>query len=211
MTRPYFFVFDGVDGAGKTTQISRFRTWLESQGHATHVCRDPGTSELGERIRALLLQSTDVPIGNRAEMLLYMAARAQLVEEVIRPALEQGRTVISDRYLLANVVYQGHAGDLTPEIVWQVGQVATGGLQPSLTFVLDLDPATAADRRQGPADRLEQRGIGYFQRVRRGFLAESQRAEAAIAVIDASRDVDAVERAVRDAAQRVMTPLPEPN
>ena len=89
MTQPYFFVFDGVDGAGKTTQIRRFKAWLEAQGQTVEICRDPGSSELGERIRELLLQSTDVPIGNRAEMLLYMAARAQLVDQIIRPALEQ--------------------------------------------------------------------------------------------------------------------------
>ncbi len=200
MTQPHFFVFDGVDGAGKTTQIRRFQTWLEANGQAVEVCRDPGTSELGETIRELLLQSTSIAIDNRAEMLLYMAARAQLVDQVIRPAIAAGRSVISDRYLLANVVYQGHAGGMSPETVWQVGKVATGGLEPTLTLVLDLDPEQAALRRLAPPDRLERRGEEYFRRVRAGFLDEAQRRPESISVIDASGDPDAVEQAVQRAA-----------
>ena len=207
MTQPFFFVFDGVDGAGKSTQMLRLKSWLEAQGQTVVTCRDPGTSELGEAIRGLLLRSTNVPICNRAEMLLYMAARAQLVSQLIQPALSRGETVISDRYLLANVVYQGHAGGLAPETVWQVGDVATAGVRPTLTFVLDLDPHVAAQRRQGPPDRLEQRGGAYFERVRAGFLSEAERDAESIAVIDASQHPDLVERAVQEAARRVAPQL----
>jgi dTMP kinase len=206
MSSPYFLVFDGVDGAGKSTQIGRLRVFLEDQGERVEVCRDPGSSELGERIRDLLLQSTNVPISLEAEMLLYMAARAQLVDQLVRPALARGTSVISDRYLLANVVYQGHAGGLEPELLWQVGQVATGGLQPTLTLVLDLDPAVAAQRRQAPPDRLEQRGPEYFERVRAGYLFESRQRPDTIVVIDASKDPDAVQQAVQQAVRRVMAP-----
>lgn len=202
MTKPQFFVFDGVDGAGKSTQIERFRTWLESRGHDVTLCRDPGTTELGEKIRALLLQSTDIAIGFRAEMLLYMAARAQLVEQMIRPALQAGKTVISDRFLLANVVYQGHAGGLDISTLWDVGRVATQGVKPNLTIVLDLDPEVAAQRRQSAPDRLERRGLDYFRRVRAGFLKEASGAPDEIAVIDASRSADDVELAIQEAVER---------
>jgi dTMP kinase len=106
-----FFSFDGIDGVGKSTQLRLFCEWLADQGLAPVVCRDPGSTPLGEQIRRVLLESKEsTPIGPRSEMLLYMAARAQLVDEVIRPALEAGRTVVSDRFLLANIVYQGYAG-----------------------------------------------------------------------------------------------------
>ena len=105
-----FFSFDGVDGAGKSTQIRLLADWLRARGREVITCRDPGTTSLGEKLRGLLLEHHDTPIHRRAEMLLYMAARAQLVEEVIRPALQAGRDVLSDRFLLANVVYQAHAG-----------------------------------------------------------------------------------------------------
>ena len=106
-----FFSFDGLDGVGKSTQMRLFCQWLEEQGRNVVVCRDPGSTPLGERVRALLLDSDDAtPIGLRSEMLLYMAARAQLVDDIIRPALATGKDVVSDRFLLANIVYQGYAG-----------------------------------------------------------------------------------------------------
>src|SRR5262245_46414963 len=108
-----FFSFDGIDGAGKSTQVRLFVEALRARGHEVVECRDPGSTPLGERVRELLLKSgADTPIDPRSEMLLYMAARAQLVDEVIRPALKAGKVVVSDRFLLANVAYQGHAGGL---------------------------------------------------------------------------------------------------
>ncbi|MCP4812538.1 MAG: dTMP kinase, partial [Planctomycetaceae bacterium] len=104
-----FISFDGVDGVGKSTQAAQFVEWLQEQGHQVLRCRDPGSTELGERLRTLVLKDTKISIAAGSEMLLYMAARAQLVSEVIQPALASGKVVVSDRFLLANVVYQGHA------------------------------------------------------------------------------------------------------
>ena len=138
----FFLVLDGPDGGGKTTQAARLADWLRERGFDVVACRDPGGTELGNRLRSILLDRHAVPISIRAEMLLYMASRAQMVEEVIRPALEAGHVVVCDRFLLATIVYQGHAGGLDPSEIAAVGKAATGGLFPDLTIVLDVDPAT---------------------------------------------------------------------
>lgn len=195
-----FFSFDGVDGVGKSTQVSLFCDWLREQGHEFVVCRDPGSTELGESVREILLGNHQTPIHGRAEMLLYMAARAQLVEEVIRPALDAGKTVVSDRFLLANVVYQGHAGGLPVDDLWQVGYVTVDGIMPSFTFLLDLDPAIAQQRIQGEFDRMESRGIEFLTKVRDGFLAEAARQPQSTAVVDAGQSIEQVQQAIRAAA-----------
>ncbi|MEM6799211.1 MAG: dTMP kinase, partial [Planctomycetota bacterium] len=136
-----FISFDGVDGVGKSTQLTELADWLRELGHDVVTCRDPGSTPLGERVRDILLASgEETPIGGRAEMLLYMAARAQLVEQVIRPAIDAKKVVVSDRFLLSNVVYQGHAGGLPVDQLWEVGRVATGGVEPDCTLLLDMDP-----------------------------------------------------------------------
>ncbi|HEX3870317.1 MAG TPA: dTMP kinase [Pirellulales bacterium] len=187
-----FLSFDGVDGAGKSTQLDLFCAWLGSKGRDVVRCRDPGTTSLGEAIRKLLLDRQSLTIASRAEMLLYMAARAQLVDEIIRPALDAGSAVVSDRYLLANVVYQGHALGLPTETVWEVGRVATSDLRPDLTIVLDLAPEAAAERMKRTLDHMEQRGIAYQAAVRAGFLHEASLNPDEIAIVNAARSVDAV-------------------
>lgn len=197
MSRGLFLSLDGVDGAGKSTQIERLARWLGERSHEVVTCRDPGGTELGEQIRGILLDGPSHAISRRAEMLLYMASRAQLVDEVIEPALAAGKTVISDRFLLANVVYQGYGGELDVEALWQVGAVATGGLMPDLTIVLDLDPAAAQARRTAPPDRLEREPDDFHRRVREGFLTEAKRRPDAIRVVDATASPDEVELHIR--------------
>jgi len=207
--RILFFSFDGIDGAGKSTQLALFHQWLRQQGHDVVVCRDPGTTQLGEAVREILLSAT-YRIDYRAEMLLYMACRAQLVQEVIRPALATGKTVISDRFVLANVVYQGCAGDVAAEEIWCVGKIATQALLPNLTFVLDLDPAEAARRLPERRDRMEQRGADYFTDVRRGFLQEAARFPDSNVVINAALDIDEIQRQIQQAALQVFEPETRP-
>ncbi|MEM6330620.1 MAG: dTMP kinase [Planctomycetota bacterium] len=199
-----FFSFDGVDGVGKSTQLEHFCQWLRGRGREVTVCRDPGSTPLGERVREILLASGDeTPIGGRAEMLLYMAARAQLVDQVIRPALAAGRTVVSDRFLLANLVYQGHAGGLPVGDVAAVGEVAIAGVRPACTFLLDMDPRAADKRITRDRDRMEQRGDAYRQKLREGFLSRAA-ADPAVHVVDADQSVEAVQAAIRQIAGRVM-------
>jgi dTMP kinase len=165
-----FLVLDGPDGAGKTTQANRLAGWLRELGHDVVTCRDPGGTALGDRLRTLLFDRDSVPISIRSEMLLFMASRAQLVEDVIAPALKAGGIVVSDRYLLANIVYQGSAGGLQEEEIALVGMVATSGVLPNMTFVLDIDPSAAQSRIGSGRDRIEDRPLFYRERVRAGYL-----------------------------------------
>lgn len=209
-----FLTLDGPDGGGKTTQAAQLAAWFRARGREVVTCRDPGGTSLGERLRAILLDRGTVNLALRAEMLLYMAGRAQLVEELIRPALQAGRVVVSDRFLLSNIVYQGYAGGLSVDEVARVGMAATGGLLPDLTLVLDVPPSEARSR-VGPArDRIEDRSEAYHARVRQGFLEAARAAEqgqgecsyypAPIALIDASADSEAVFSRIRSEVERVV-------
>ncbi|MBX6315282.1 MAG: dTMP kinase, partial [Isosphaeraceae bacterium] len=189
---------------GKTTQAARLAPWLRRRGLAVEMCREPGGTPLGERLRALLLDRSALSIGLRAEMLLYMASRAQLVEDVIRPALDAGRVVVSDRYLLSSVVYQGYAGGLPVEEVWQVGAAATGGLLPDLTLLLDVPPEVARARIGAARDRIEDRPEAFQRLVREGFLALAKQYPAPIVVIDGSADPEAVAERLQSEVSRVL-------
>ncbi len=198
-----FFSFDGLDGVGKSTQSKLFGEWLRDRGDDVLFCRDPGSTPLGEVVRKILLDRNGVPFGRRAEMFLYMAARAQLVDEVIVPALAEGKTVVSDRYLLANVVYQGHAGGLEVDALWHVGAVAVNGVRPDLTFVLDMPVERANRRLKRELDRMESQGDEFRSRLRTGFLAEAAR-RPEIVVIDADRPINVIQAEIRERAAKVV-------
>src|SRR5262249_4950938 len=152
------------------TQCRLLAGWLRGRGLDPVVCADPGSSVVGKTIRGLLLEHRPaLGMSLTCEALLFMASRAQLVADWIQPGLDAGRPVISDRFLLANVVYQGHAGGLDPDRLWDIGRFATGGLEPDLTVVLDLPPELALARRDRPPDRVESRDAAYQARVREGF------------------------------------------
>jgi len=169
-----FFVFEGIDGCGKSTQVQACseRLGTESIEHVT--CRDPGSTRLGDRIRGLLLNHDDVPIGAVSEMLLFMVARAQLISEVICPAIKQGQVVLCDRFLLSTIAYQGFGHQQPLDRIHQVGQIATGGLKPDATFVFDIPLEVSRQRVGNVRDRLESRKAPYFERVRQGFLKEAE-------------------------------------
>ena len=199
-----FFVFEGPDGGGKTTQAARLVAWLTSIGREVVACRDPGGTALGDRLREVLLQRSSFEPGLMAEMLLYMASRAQLIEQVIRPALGRGAVVVGDRYLLSNVVYQGVAGGLDTAEVWAVGRAATGGLMPDLTIVLDVPPEVAIDRTGPGRDRIEDRGLEYRAKVRDGFVEQAASYPAPIVVIDGTSAPDLVAEQVQTEVRRAL-------
>lgn len=203
MARVPFFSLDGLDGSGKSTQCRLLAGWLRARGFAVTECADPGGTAVGEVIRDLLLdRRREMTV--TCEALLFMASRAQLTAEVIRPALDAGRAVVADRFLLANVVYQGHAGELDPNQLWEIGRLATGGLKPDLTLVLDLPVELALARRSGPGDRFESRNAQYHARVREGFLAEVRRRPDRIRIVDASQPVEAVHERICQEVSRVV-------
>ncbi len=193
---PPFISLDGLDGAGKSTQCRLLADWLRQRGLEVVSCADPGGTEIGDVLRRLLLEHRG-HMTVECEALLFMASRAQLVAEVIRPALAAGKAVVCDRFLLANVVYQGHAGGLDPDKLWEMGRLATAGLEPDLTFVLDLPIEVALTRRKTQADRMEQRDVAYFAKVRTGFLKEAVRSPERIRVIDVTQPVDQIQAAIR--------------
>lgn len=203
MSRGLFLSLDGPDGAGKSTQCRLLAAWLRERGWSVVLCRDPGGTPTGERIRDLLLDH-DCAMSVICEAFLYMASRAQLVEEVIRPALAEGQIVVSDRFLLANVVYQGHAGGLAPEKLWELGRMAVGSCLPDLTLVLDVEPEVSLARKPGPKDRMECRGAEFAWKVRQGFLAEARRDPERIRVLPATGGIEDVARLVRDEVARVL-------
>ncbi len=204
MARAPFISLDGLDGCGKSTQVRLLAEWLRRRGLAVTECADPGGTAVGDVIREMLLGQRHA-MTVACEAFLFMASRAQLTADVIRPALDAGRTVIADRFLLANVVYQGHAGGLPPEQLWEVGRLATGGLEPDLTILLDLPVEDAAGRLKRPADRLESRDAAYHARVRTGFLAEAHRRPDVIRVVDARAPAEAVHAEIC----RMVAPLVE--
>ena len=193
-----FYVIDGPDGSGKTTQVARLAAAFRQRGEVVVVLREPGATPAGEAIRDLLLDpETDVtPV---AEMLLYQAARAHLVEAVVRPALESGQVVILDRYWYSTVAYQGYGLGLDPDEIRRVSKTATGGLEPDHAFFLDLDPDVAFSRLDGQRDRIEGRPLEYHRRVREGFQKEAERLGGACTLIDAAKTPDEVAEAIAEA------------
>lgn len=198
-----FISIDGLDGAGKSTQIQRLVRWLEAEGLDVITLRDPGSTPFGETLRELLLSHHQMPICVEAEMLVYMAARAQLVRERIQPALAEGQAVVCDRFLLANVVYQGYAGGMDPDAIWEVGRIAVGDCLPELTFFLDLEVDVAMRRLPQVKDRLESRSAEYFHAVRQGFLREAERGQLPIEVLDASQPVEQIAIQIQTRVQQV--------
>jgi len=204
MPQPAFISLDGLDGTGKSTQCRMLVDWLGEQRLPVTACADPGSTAIGEELRKLLLFGRQHRIATITEAMLFMASRAQLVEEVIRPALERGEVVVSDRFLLANVVYQGHAGGMKPDDLWSVGAVVTGGVEPDLTLVFDAPLEVTFARRNREADRLEERDREFHQSVRTGFLYEAGRRPDKHRIIDATPDLEAVQRALRREVSRLL-------
>lgn len=182
---------DGLDGSGKSTQCHLLAKHFRALGKSTCLCQDPGTTELGRALRQILLHYPE-DLCRMSEANLFMAARAQMISEVILPAMERNETVICDRFVLATIAYQGYGSGLDIEGLREATRFAAGGLLPDLSIVLDL-PVTSARARLGAhPDRLERRSLEFHQKVRDGFLEEAKRDRDRICVIDADTSTDEV-------------------
>jgi len=185
MTPGYLISFEGIDGAGKTTQINSLHSELVSRGYRTVTLREPGGTDISEKIRALLLDARN-RIDPVAEALLYAAARAQLVHEMVKPLLAQGTIILADRFIDSTIAYQGYGRGLNIEDLSRLNDIATGGLEPDLTILLDISEVVANERRRGLLpDRLEKEGLEFQRRVRQGYLKLS-REKPRFAVVDGS-------------------------
>lgn len=196
--RGLFISFEGIDGVGKTTQVERLRAYLESQGREVVVTREPGGTALGKAIRKMLLHgvadddSSPVDIAARTEALLFAADRAQHVSEVIRPAVERGAVVITDRYMDSSLAYQAGGRELTLEEIRSLSMWATGGLLPERTYLLDLDPEQSHARLQHGEDRMESAGSDFQNRTRTAFLDLAKAEPGRFRVIDAGESIENV-------------------
>ncbi|MBC7782857.1 MAG: dTMP kinase [Burkholderiales bacterium] len=209
---PRFIVFDGNEGCGKSTQARLLQQHLQQSGIASILVRDPGTTRIGELIRAILLNPDHDEMGMRCEMLLYMAARAQMMKEVIQPALDAGKWVISDRFASSTLAYQLGGDGLTAEQIRQTADIAIAGRWPDLTLILDLPVHTSQSRvtakflhktntlfgveTQEVKDRIEKRNRDYHERVRQNFLEQARAFPDRYRVIDADRPAEAVQKDV---------------
>jgi dTMP kinase len=190
-----FVTFEGVDGSGKSTQARLLADWLRSEGREVVLTREPGGTSVGERIRELLLHGEGM--APWAEAALFAAARAQLVDEVIRPALARGADVVSDRYLDSSLAYQGVARGLGVERVLELNLLATSGLLPDRTFLLALPPEDAEARRGDRPDRIEREGSAFAEDVDRAYREIASVFSKRVAVVDAGRNPEDIAETVR--------------
>ena len=194
-----FITFEGGEGCGKSTQVRRLKEALEAEGHEVLLTREPGGTRLSELIRGLLKDAREDPPGDRAELLLFLAARAQLVRNVIRPALDAGTWVVSDRFSDSTFAYQGYGRGLPLDVLRLANDFACEGLRPDLTVLLDVDTETSRARLRKreaatntTADRIEQAGDAFHARLRQGFLEMAAQEPNRIVTIEASGTPDEV-------------------
>ena len=192
--RGRFITIEGGEGAGKSTMMSRVANWLESTGHRVVRTREPGGTDLAEKLREILLDRNNISLSDRAELLLVFAARAQHLDELIRPALARGDWVLCDRFTDATWAYQGGGRGLPRDEIASLETLVHGDLQPDLTLLLDLPVELGMKRaaRRSQADRFEQESALFFKQVRDAYLERAEAAPERFAVIDASRNMDEV-------------------
>jgi len=196
-----FIVIDGPDGCGKTTHAKLLAEWLGKQSVPTVSFRDPGGTAIGEKIRQILLSREHSTMSTAAEVLLYMAARAQLWQEKIAPALKENKCVVLDRWLSSTCAYQGYAGGFGMRNVINIAETCLERPWPDLTIILDVDLETAAKRLKRSRDRMEQKGDDYHEKVRQGFWKLANKRKD-FALIDATGDIETVHEKVVEVAKR---------
>lgn len=194
-----FISFEGPDGSGKTTQIKRFAEFLENRGYSVIMTREPGGTRISEKIRSIILDPDNAEMDGMTEALLYAAARAQHVAQLIRPSLEEGKIVLTDRFMDSSIAYQGYGRDLGDKIRI-INEYAVGDTHPDLTFFLDIDPLDGLKRAKNrdELDRLEQESLDFHKAVYEGYLKLSEIYKDRYVHIDASKSVDDIFKDITD-------------
>ena len=202
MARGRFITFEGIEGVGKTTQFKRLGAWLQARKCPLVVTREPGGTALGERLRELLLAPSGPPMASLTELLLMFAARAEHLSQIIRPNLDRGNWVLSDRFIDASYAYQGGGRQILPATVAILEQLVLAGLTPDMTILLDAPPAIGLQRaaaRRGAPDRFEQERVDFYLRVRQAYLARAEAEPARVVVFDAAASEEQVAAAIAHA------------
>jgi len=192
-----FITFEGSEGSGKSTQAALVLEYLKSKKLPVMLLREPGGVKISEAIRKLLLDVDNTGMGNECETLLYMAARAQMVKEVLVPQLTSGKIILCDRFLDSTIAYQGYGNGINVKTIEQLGGFVAGGLTPDLTILFDIEPQKGLARTNIKKDRIESRPLEYHHRVREGYLALSQRYPQRIKVIQVDADKDEIFKRVK--------------
>jgi len=204
--RDIFITFEGGEGAGKTTQIQLLYDYLSAKGLAVAAVRDPGGTAIAEQIRSMVKSNANEDIYVRTEALLYLAARCEMVEKLIRPHLSAGRIVLCDRFADSTIAYQGFANGLNLEDLERIGRFATGDLTPKLTFYLKIDPEAGLARKtaQQDLDRVENKGLGYHKKVQEGFDSLAEQNQERIVTIDATLTAHEIHKIIIDHTNEVL-------
>ena len=198
-----FITFEGPEGSGKSTHSRLLCDFLRRKGFKVLHTREPGGTKVSEKIRKVLLDPKNKDMGVVSEMLLYMAARAQIVEERILPALKKGKIVVCDRFADATLVYQGYAGGLDVKIIKDTGRLVTKGLSPSITFLLDIDAKKGLLRSGRVRDRMERKALSYHKKVRKGYLTIARKEPLRIKVLSATGAIEETQEKIRNAVLRL--------
>jgi len=195
--RGKLIVFEGLDFTGKSTQVDRLAARLRGAGLPVTTTREPGGTPLGEAVREVILSNENTELVPLSELLLFMTCRAQLSATVIEPALVARQVVVSSRFRLSSLAYQGYGRGIDLDLIRRLNEAATAGREPDITLLIDLDPRAALRRKRGDGDRIEGEDLSFYQRVRQGYLALTQ-GDPKVHRIDGSRSVDAIAATVAD-------------
>ena len=202
MKNGLFITFEGGDGCGKTTQIELLNKYLKNKGFDTLLTREPGAKGLGVKLREILL-NYDGEVSPQCESFLFLADRAQHIDCIIKPALKEGKIILCDRHTDSTVAYQGYGRGLDIEEIKTLNNIATGGLKPDLTIVLDVDVETSMQRVGKEKDRMESAGIEFFERVRNGFLKIAEQEPKRVKVISSSDTVENIHKQIVDLVEKL--------
>lgn len=204
MKKGYFISFEGIDGSGKSTQINRLADFLSGQGYEVVLTREPGGTEIGEKIRSIILDPQNTAMADMTEAFLYAASRAQHVREVIMPAVESGRIVICDRFIDSSIAYQGYGRGLG-DCIEEINRYAVHGCMPDMTFLMKIGTDVSSGRISGRSpDRIEMEDRDFYEKVNRGYERLSHDFPDRVIAIDASRSVDEIEKDIAGHVRRLI-------
>jgi dTMP kinase len=202
--KSYFITFEGPEKSGKSTQAKLLKQYLSHKGFSCLFIREPGSTILGEKVRKILLDKKNTHISYAAEMLLYMAARAQIVKDVIAPALKKGKIVICDRFLDSTIVYQGYGLGMDVDTIKKIGEFVTCGIEPDITVLLDLGARESLFKQNHKKDRIELRSKKYHDKVRKGYLSLAKKNPRRIKIVEVKENALSTQRNIRNIIDRCL-------